>query len=69
MKKDFNGKQLTPKANKVLLILNIVIFLAAAFVLVGSMRHDEMVIVVAMALVMLGAAGNTVMSWIRLKQK
>ena len=67
MSKDYSGKQLSPKTNKVLLALNILIFLAAAFVLVVSLKHDEMVMVVGMSLVMVASAGNAIMSFIRLK--
>lgn len=69
MEKDFSGKKLSPKGNKVLLILNIFIFVAAACVLAGSIIHDEVVSVVAMLLVMIASAGNAIMSWIRLKGK
>ena len=67
MSKDYSGKQLSPKTNKVLLVLNILIFFAAAFVLVVSLKHDEVVMVVGMSLVMVASAGNAIMSFIRLK--
>ena len=69
MEKDFSGKKLSSKTHKVLLILNIVIFIAAACVLAGSILHDEVVSIVAMLLVMVASAGNAIMSWLRLKGK
>ncbi|MBW9202091.1 hypothetical protein EVD33_03930 [Bacteroidales bacterium SW292] len=68
-KKDYSGKQLSAKAHRVLLIVNVVVFLAAVALLVGSIRHDETVSVVAASLVMLVSAGNAFMSGLRLKGK
>lgn len=69
MKKDYSGTQLSPKTNKVLLVLNVLIFVAAVFVLAVSLKHEEVVMVVGMLLVMVASAGNAIMSFIRLKGK
>ena len=69
MKRDYSGKSLSPKQNKVLLGINIVLFLIAAAALGVAIYHKEVVIAVAMLLVMMVSAGNAIMSWLRLKDK
>ena len=69
MKRDYSGKSLSPQQNKVLLGINIVLFLIAAAALGVAIYHKEVVIAVAMLLVMIVSAGNAIMSWLRLKGK
>lgn len=69
MKRDYSGKSLSPKQNKVLLGINTVLFLIAAAALGVAIYHKEVVIAVAMLLVMMVSAGNAIMSWLRLKGK
>ena len=69
MKRDYSGKSLSPQQNKVLLGINIVLFLIAAAALGVAIYHKEVVIAVAMLLVMMVSAGNAIMSWLRLKGK
>ena len=69
MKRDYSGKSLSPQQNKVLLGINIVLFLIAAATLGVAIYHKEVVIAVAMLLVMIVSAGNAIMSWLRLKGK
>ena len=67
MKRDYSGKSLSPQQNKVLLGINIVLFLIAAAALGVAIYHEELVISIAMLLVMVASAGNAIMSWLRLK--
>ena len=69
MKRDYSGKSLSPQQNKVLLGINIVLFLIAVAALGVAIYHEEVVIAVAMLLVMIVSAGNAIMSWLRLKGK
>lgn len=69
MKRDYSGKSLSPQQNKVLLGINIVLFLIAAAALGVAIYHEELVISIAMLLVMVASAGNAIMSWLRLKGK
>ena len=68
MKRDYSGKSLSPKANKVLLIVNIVLFFIAAAALGGSLYFKEEVTVVAMLLVMIVSCYNAFNAWRNLRE-
>ena len=67
MKRDYSGKHLSRKTHKVLLVVNIVLFLAAATLAGGNLYYKETVGTVAMLLVMIVAAGNAIRSGLFLK--
>lgn len=67
--KDYSGKNLPRKMNKILLITNLVLFLLALGIGIASMYYGETTSWVGMMLVMLVAVTNIVVSWKRLRGK
>ena len=68
-KRDYSGRRMSRKMNKVLLTVNIVLFFVAATVLAGNLYYEETVGTVAMLLVMMAACYNAFNSWRNLKEK
>lgn len=67
-KRDYSGRRMSRKMNKVLLVINIVLFFIAAAVLAGNLYYEETVGSVAMLLVMLVSCGNAFSCWRNLKR-
>ncbi len=67
--KDFSGKGLSRKTNKIVLITNVVLLVLALSIGVVSVYYHETVTWVGMVCVILVSVINIVVSWKRLRGK
>ena len=67
--KQTKGRNLSPRANKVLLVLNIVLFLGAIVLAILSIDLNEYTSAVAMFMVAIVSGGNIYGCWKRLREK
>ena len=67
--KQTKGRKLSPRANKVLLVLNIVLFLGAIVLAILSIDLNEYTSAVAMFMVVIVSGGNIYGCWKRLREK
>ena len=63
------GRNLSPRANKVLLVLNIVLFLGAIVLAILNVDLKEYTSAVAMFMVVIVSGGNIYGCWKRLREK
>lgn len=66
MTKDYSGKKLSRKANRWLLIVNLILLVCAVWLLIANVRHDEITPAIAMACVVVVTIYNGVVAFLRL---
>ena len=67
--KQTKGRNLSPRANKVLLVLNIVLLLGAIVLAILSIDLKEYTSAVAIIIVVIVSGGNIYGCWKRLREK
>lgn len=69
MTKDYSGKNLSRKAMRCLLVVNLILLACAVWLLVENIRHDELVFAIGMGFVVVLTLYNSAAFVLRLKGK
>lgn len=67
--KDYSGKNLSPRMNRWLLVVNIILLICSVWLVVANIQHDEISLAVCMGIVGVVALFNGILAWLRLLGK
>ena len=67
--KDYSGKNLSPRMNRWLLVVNIILLVCSVWLVVANIQHDEISSAVCMSIVGVVALCNGILAWLRLLGK
>lgn len=67
--KDYSGKNLSPRMNRWLLVVNIILLICSVWLVVANIQHNEISSAVCMGIVGVVALFNGILAWLRLLGK